>query len=115
MPNQVPNNYYRIHLEEKHQDLIYIDVQVGDFGIGTIIAINKMCSPMVANVYADKAFNLKDNPVGKTFNYADPFDGFNVKTNSWAVDSIEELGKTYDWERDDVLLVPNKRVAIIKD
>lgn len=50
----------RYHLEDKGQDLLYLDVEVSENGIGIIVDTNPV---PYKQLYVNKAFNTNDNPI----------------------------------------------------
>lgn len=87
---------FRFKLEDKGQDLLWIDVEFSsdtkidtddENCIGIIIDTNPAFS--VPQIYKGKPIKMVDNQVGTKFEYADPSDGFTVTELKYNIVKVE--------------------------
>lgn len=84
---------HQINFKDDGQDLLHVTASVANEGIGMITGVNQSASAMYRDDLSGMAIDLKDNPIGSQFNYANPHNGFRIKTMTVIVESIEKIDR----------------------
>lgn len=85
---------YRIDFVDVGQDLLSVTVELyTDLPNveGEIVAVSQGCSDSIERIYVGKLVDLKANPVGESFNYADPLKEFKVTATKWVVEAVVKV------------------------
>ena len=82
---------YRIHLQDRGQDLTWLEAASLGKDMGQIFAIAGGCSPIVVEQYLGKAIDLTDLVAGSVFTCADPSKGFQVIGSPYFVERIQQV------------------------
>jgi hypothetical protein len=85
----------RIHFIDERQDLLCLDVEVDDGGIGSVVGVAGSCGRTLRAVYVGHAVDLSDCHPGYPLPLADPYDDFRVWNTRYVVDRVEELAEEH--------------------